>query len=150
MYYTRARPYIPVNNKSFASMDEKNNAVASNNLSKNPNKKQPYFRPKIGAKWPIFLINFVQFFNNQQNLQIIEVMQPNYLEGLSLSSTPACYYWLQVVEKNKRAELMIEDRLCVMQKFGDKSISASSWRKCWENASSSFGFCYHWHQVVEK
>jgi len=26
-----------------------------------------------------FLINFVQIFNNQQNLQIIEGMKPNYL-----------------------------------------------------------------------
>jgi len=29
-----------------------------------------------------FLINFVQFFNNQQNAQLIEGMQPNYLVGL--------------------------------------------------------------------
>jgi len=90
-------------------------------------------------------MNFVQFFNNQQNF-------PNYwgdatklFGGLSHSSTPVCYYWLQVVEKIKELNLKTEDWLCLMKKLGDKSISAPTWWKCWRDASLSSGFCYHWH-----
>jgi len=35
----------------------------------------------------IFLINFIEFFNNQQNLQIIYGMQPELFVGLFPSST---------------------------------------------------------------
>jgi len=52
-----------------------------------------------------FLINFVQFFNNQQNLQIIEVMQPNYLEVLFLPSTLSFLLLISSGRKNKKTEL---------------------------------------------
>jgi len=39
-----------------------------------------------------FLIDFVQFFNNQQNFQIIEGMQPNYLGFYPSDPSQACYH----------------------------------------------------------
>jgi len=54
---------------------------------------------------------------NQQNVQIIGGMQPNYLRVYTSHPPQVCYHWLQVVEKIKVLNLMLmtEDWLCVMQ-----------------------------------
>jgi len=52
-----------------------------------------------------FLINFAQFINNYQNLQITEMMQPNYLGGLYLPSIPGLLSPTSSGRKNKITEL---------------------------------------------
>jgi len=59
-----------------------------------------------------FLINFVQFLTNQHNFQITEGMQPNYLGGLSLPSTPGLLSLISSGIKNKRTEL--DDRILIL------------------------------------
>jgi len=54
----------------------------------------------------------------QQYLQIIGEMQPKLFGGLFPHPSQVCYYWHQVVEKAKEQNLMTEDWICVMQKFG--------------------------------
>jgi len=75
------------------------------------------FSLKNWGKITNFLINFVQFFNNQQNLQIIERCNRINLGVHSPHPPQVCYHWLQMVEKIK-LNLMTEDWLCVMQKLG--------------------------------
>jgi len=72
----------------------------------------------------------------QQNLQIIGGINPQKLfGGLFPHPSQVCYFWLQVVEKAKEPNLMAEDWLCVMQKFGAGQSICDLWWKCWGDVS---------------
>jgi len=68
-----------------------------------------------------FLINFVQFFN-QQNLQIIEEMQPNYLGALSSHSPRVFLSLTSSGRENKRTEIDNKRLILCHENAGGQSI----------------------------